>query len=106
MQDYKFDPWWGRSPGGENGNSLLSSCLEKFNGQRSLAVFSPRGCKQSDTTEHTHTELQHDHRLMTYQFPLWDYNYKKEPELQSLKSHSQNGHAVCDLIPVGTPDVL
>ena len=25
---------------------------EKFHGQRSLAGYSPRGCKESDTTEH------------------------------------------------------
>ena len=42
-------PGWGRSPGGGNGNPLQYSCL--FQGQRSLAVYSPWGCKELDTSE-------------------------------------------------------
>ena len=42
-----------RSPGGEHGNSLQYSCLESPHGQRSLAGYSPWGCKESDTTEAT-----------------------------------------------------
>ena len=41
-----------RSPGEGNGNPLLYSCLEKCHGQRSLAGYSPWGCKESDMTEH------------------------------------------------------
>ena len=67
---------------------------------------SVQGVTKSQIQLSTHTELQVAHRLMTYQFVLWDYNYKKEPELQSLKSHLRSGHAVWDLFPVGTPDVL
>ena len=43
-------------PGEGNGNPLQYSCLE--NEQRSLAGYSPRGCKESDMTEqltHRHT---------------------------------------------------
>ena len=40
----------GKIPGGGNGN--LYSCLENPHGQRSL-VYSPQGCKESDTTEAT-----------------------------------------------------
>ena len=43
-------PGLGRSPGGGNGNPLQYSCLENPYGQRSLAGYSPLGCK--DTTEH------------------------------------------------------
>ena len=46
-------PGWGRSPGGECGNTLQYSCLEKFPGQRSLAGYSSWGHKKSDMTEHT-----------------------------------------------------
>ena len=46
-------PGWGRSPGGECGNTLQYSCLEKFPGQRSLAGYSSWGHKESDMTEHT-----------------------------------------------------
>ena len=49
--DMSSIPGSGRSPGGENGNPLHYSCLEKSHGQRSLADYSPRGCKESDTTE-------------------------------------------------------
>ena len=46
-------PGSGRSPGEGNGNTLQYSCLE--NGQRSLVGYSPWGCKESDTSERTHT---------------------------------------------------
>ena len=44
-------PGSGRSPGGGNGNPLQYFCLESPHGQRSLAGYSPWGCKESDTTE-------------------------------------------------------
>ena len=51
-------PGLGRYPGGGRGNPLQYSCLENPHGQRSLAGYSPWGCKESDTTEqlsmHTH----------------------------------------------------
>ena len=37
--------------GGGHGNPLQYSCLENPHGQRSLAGYSPRGHKESDTTE-------------------------------------------------------
>ena len=42
-------PGSGRSSGGGNGYTLQYSCLE--NGQRSLAGYSPWGCKKSDMME-------------------------------------------------------
>ena len=44
-------PGLGRSPGGGHGNPLQYSCLENPHGQRSLAGYSPWGCKESDMTE-------------------------------------------------------
>ena len=44
-------PGLGRSPGGEHGNPLQYYCLENPHGQRSLAGYSPRGHKESDTTK-------------------------------------------------------
>ena len=46
----------GRSPGEENGNPLQYSCLEKLREShcRSLVGYSPCGCKELDTTQHTH----------------------------------------------------
>ena len=47
-------PELGRSSGVGNGHPLQYSCLENPHGQRSLVGYSPRGCKESDTAEHTH----------------------------------------------------
>ena len=41
----------GRSHGEGHGNPFQYSCLENPHGQRSLAGYSPWGCKESDTTE-------------------------------------------------------
>ena len=40
----------GRSPGGGHGNPLQYSYLDNLQGQRSLAGYSPWGCKESDMT--------------------------------------------------------
>ena len=50
-------PGWGRSPGGGHGNPLQYSCLKNPLGQRSLVGYSPRGCKELDTTKEINTEL-------------------------------------------------
>ena len=48
-------PGLGRSPGEENGNPLLYSCLENpMDGWRSLVGYSPWGCKELDTTKWLH----------------------------------------------------
>ena len=44
-------PVLGRSPGEGHGNPLQYSCLENLSAQRSLAGYSPWGCKESDTNE-------------------------------------------------------
>ena len=51
-------PGLGRSPGGGHGNPLQYSCLENSRGQRSLAGYSPWGCKESDMTEQLSTAQQ------------------------------------------------
>ena len=48
-------PGLGRSPGGGHGNTLQCSSLENPHEQRSLAGYSPRGHKESDTTERLST---------------------------------------------------
>ena len=58
--DLGLIPGLGRSPGGEHGNPLQYACLENPLGQRSLAGYSPWGCKQSDATEQLST-TQHPH---------------------------------------------
>ena len=48
-------PGSGRSPGEGHGNPLQYSCVENPHGQRSLVGYSPRGHKESDTTERLST---------------------------------------------------
>ena len=50
LRDVGSIPGSGRSPGeGYDGNPLQYSCLENPHGQRSLAGYSPWGCKESGT---------------------------------------------------------
>ena len=44
-------PGSGRSPGEGHDNPLQYSCLENPHGQRTLAIYSPWGCKELDMTE-------------------------------------------------------
>ena len=46
VRDTGLIPGLGRSPGGGYGNPLQYSCLENPHGQRSLAGYSPGGCKR------------------------------------------------------------
>ena len=54
---WSFRAQYCRFPGGSNGkdggdgNPLQYSCLENPHGQRSLAGYSPWGCKESDMAE-------------------------------------------------------
>ena len=44
-------PGLGRTPGGGHGYPLQNSGLENLHGQRSLAGYTPWGCKELVTTE-------------------------------------------------------
>ena len=50
-------PGSGRFPGGGNGNLLPYSCLENSmdREKNSMASYIPWGCKESNSTGHTHT---------------------------------------------------
>ena len=54
-KDLGLIPGLGRSPGGGHGNPLQYSCPENPHGQRSLAGYSPWGCKELDMTEQLST---------------------------------------------------
>ena len=65
-------PGLGRSPGGGRGNNpLWYSCLENPQGQRSLAGYSPWGCKEPDMTERLSTSFP-SRRLAQTSFQLSD----------------------------------
>ena len=53
MQVTWFSPWVGKIPWKWQPTPVFLP--GKFHRQRSPAGFSPWGCKESDTTEHTHT---------------------------------------------------
>ena len=57
-EDQGLVPGFGRYPGEGNGNALQYSCLENSHGQRSLAGYSPWGCKESDMTEQLNKALR------------------------------------------------
>ena len=59
IRDPVFISALGRFPGEGHGNSLQYSCLELSHGQRSLAGYSPWGCKELHKTEVTeHASMQ------------------------------------------------
>ena len=51
VENWGLIPGLGRSPGERNSNPLQDSCLENPLEQRSLAGYSPWGCKESDMVE-------------------------------------------------------
>ena len=52
MQETRVQPLGREDPPEEgSGNSLQYPCLENPPGQRSLVGYSPRGCRESDTTQ-------------------------------------------------------
>ena len=60
--DLGSTPGLGRAPGGGHGNPLQYSCLENLYVQRSLVSYSPRDCKELDTTKHidSHSDAGRD----------------------------------------------
>ena len=77
----EFDPWVGKIPWRRNCQPTPVFLPRKFHGQRSLMGYSPRGHKESDTTErtraradthtHTHTRcLQAKELAVVYTFVL------------------------------------
>ena len=60
-------PGSGRSSGEGNGNPLQHSCLENpMEGGAYQATYSPRGGKESDTTERLHFHFNHKSQRCDY----------------------------------------
>ena len=81
--DISSVPRLGRSPGDRSGDPLESSCLGKSHGQRNLVGYSPRGHKESDTTE----------QLNNHHYPV------KSQDLDAGLSDSKKHAASCFLDP-------
>jgi len=62
LQRLAFDPWVGKIPWRREWQPTPVFLPGKSDGQRSLAVYSPWGCKESDKTAHTHTHA-HTHGI-------------------------------------------
>ena len=54
---YRFSPWMGTIPWSRRWQLTPIFLPGKLHGQGNLAGYSPRGHKESDTTEHTHTHI-------------------------------------------------
>ena len=68
--DLGLIPGLGRSPGGGHGNPLQFSYMENPHEQRSLASYSPCGCKESYMTERLHL-LQNIQSSLCYRVGSW-----------------------------------
>ena len=53
-----FNPWVRKMPWRRTWQPTPVFLPGKSHGQRSLAGYSPRGCKESDMTEHTHSSYK------------------------------------------------
>ena len=66
--DLGLIPGLERSPGGGHGNPLQYSCLENPHGPRSLAGYSPYGCKELDMTGQLSTQSTYNVNLPSFWF--------------------------------------
>ena len=71
-----FDPWVGKVPWRRDQQPTPVFLPGESHGQRSLAGYSPWGCRESDTTEplstqHTHTMPGTWELLLTTQLGVW-----------------------------------
>ena len=91
-----------RSPGGGHGNPLQYSCLESPHGQRSLVGYSPRGCKELDTTGQISTAREE--RKSAENFPNLGTKTHSDPgSLESSKQTSKGPiprHIIIKLLKV------
>ena len=62
----------------------------KFHGQRSLAGYSPRGCKELDTTEHTLSILKETFTLLPTQ-EFCEQVYFPKDALRTLEEYQEGG---------------
>ena len=60
-----FDPWVNKILWRRKWQSIPVFLSEKFHGQRSLSGYSPKGCKESDTTEQQSTQDKMDITLFS-----------------------------------------
>ena len=69
----KFNPWIGKIPWRRERLRTPVFLPEKSHGQRSLAGYSPRGHKESDTTAHTHMQLAYEYECGPISSDNWTF---------------------------------
>ena len=83
----------GRYPGGGYGKPPQYSCLENSHGQRSLAGYSHRGCKESDVTEQLSIAQPWVFRSPTFELNLeYRYIWNGERATQAKIKAISRGH--------------
>ena len=69
---HEFSPWVGKIPWRRKWQPTPVFLPGKLRGQRSLAGYSPWGCKELDMTEWAHTSTHLVHNLVLCVFPFKD----------------------------------
>ena len=83
-----FSPWVGKSPWRRKWQSTPVLLPRKSHGQRSLAGYSPRGRKESDTTERLHFPFLSDlFSPLIKHSHLFSLNYGNSPHVPA-KTHT------------------
>ena len=84
---FRFNPWVGKISWSRKWKSILVFLPGNFHGQRSLTGYSPWGCKELNTTKHTHTDthicthagvIENNSSIVVFTFPV-DEGYPREP---------------------------
>jgi len=82
---HRFNSWVKKIPWSRKWQPAPVFLPGKFHGQRSLAGYSPWGCKESDTTEHTCTRKHTRHQLVcSVQQPPASSKESVSPSVNSL----------------------
>ena len=93
MQETGSIPESGRPLGERNGNTTPVFLPGESQGQRSLAGYSPRGCKESDTMGYA----QHNPHLCLTEFY---FLIKKKRKKEDLKRYKLEFLVLCVLISI------
>ena len=82
---HRFDPWVGKIPLNGKWQPAPVFSPGKFHGQQSLVGYSPRGRKELNTTERTHTSLKHPEPQMKRKEPQTGEGASSGPSRQQVE---------------------
>ena len=93
-------PGSGRSPEEGNGQPTPVSLPKESHGQRSLAGYGPRGCKESDTNEANLAAAEHFFSLETLfkqALPLFSWHFLLFRSTKIISRFCANRPTCCEL---------